>query len=52
MVKDDVVMSCRVHRQVRDEIECYSMDNFRKLYEEIDFPLQKKQKTIDVIHYS
>ena len=42
--KDDVVMPCRLRIQVRDEIECYLMDNFRKQYEEIDFQL----KSLDI----
>jgi len=40
MVKDDVVMSCRLYRQVINEIEYYLMDNFQKQHEEIDFQLK------------
>ena len=30
MVKDDDVMSCKVYKQVINEIECYLMDNFQR----------------------
>jgi hypothetical protein len=40
MVKDDVVMSCKVCIQVINEIVYYLMNNFQKQYEEIEFQLK------------
>jgi hypothetical protein len=40
MVKDDVVMPCRVYTQVINEIEYYLTDNFQKQYEEIELRLK------------
>lgn len=41
---DDDAMSYKVYKQVRDETEDLSVDNFQRLHEEIAFPLKGNRK--------
>jgi hypothetical protein len=42
LVKDDVVMSYKVYKQVINENTDFLMDNYQKPHEEIDFQLKEK----------